>query len=129
MAPNSNDEPKLDAATAAASDPTAKGAANGRYDRFISRVSSLRQPSIIRDLLKILATASDDMIPLSGGLPNPAMFPFEKIEVTLKGQKDKLEIAGPDLNAALQYLPTQGHGGLLAKLRELQCHVSCPWAC
>ena len=51
------------------------------YSRFISRVSAKRQPSIIRELLKILSVASKDMIPLSGGLPNPEQFPFEDIQV------------------------------------------------
>ncbi len=54
------------------------------YARFIGKVSSLRQPSIIRELLKILSEASPDMIPLSGGLPNPAMFPFKEAQITLK---------------------------------------------
>lgn len=51
------------------------------YNRFISRVSAARQPSIIRELLKILSVASEDMIPLSGGLPNPEQFPFKDIQV------------------------------------------------
>lgn len=74
------------------------------YTKFLSRISSARKPSIIRELLKIMQTASKDMIPLSGksmplspvlrlfstwaifegGLPNPAMFPFENLSVQLK---------------------------------------------
>lgn len=57
------------------------------YARFVGAVSARRQPSIIRELLRILSVASKDMIPLSGGLPNPAMFPFSKAEFTLKNGK------------------------------------------
>ncbi len=51
---------------------------------FPSQVAALRKPSIIRELLKILSTASPKMIPLSGGLPNPAMFPVESADFKLK---------------------------------------------
>ena len=54
------------------------------YARFVGKVSSRRQPSIIRELLKILSTATPEMIPLSGGLPNPDMFPFSRAQFTLK---------------------------------------------
>ncbi len=58
------------------------------YGRFIGKISSLRQPSIIRELLKILSTATPEMIPLSGGLPNPEMFPFRTADFVLKdGEK------------------------------------------
>ena len=129
MAPNTNssENEELNLANKV-SDPTANGVAKDRYARFVNKVSQRRQPSIIRELLKILAEASEDMIPLSGGLPNPAMFPFEKVEVTLKTGpgpgSEKLSIEGNALNHALQYLPTQGHGGLLKKLRNLQCKVN-----
>ena len=32
-----------------------------------------RQPSLIRELTKVLASAPAEMIPLSGGFPNPGM--------------------------------------------------------
>ncbi len=92
------------------------------YGRFIGKVASRRQPSIIRELLKILQSASPDMIPLSGGLPNPAMFPFKSAAVTLR-DGTTLDISGQAINSALQYLPTNGHAGLLSKLRDLQVRV------
>lgn len=89
------------------------------YKRFVNQVSGKRQPSIIRELLKILQTASADMIPLSGGLPNPKMFPFKGAQITLTDGKI-LNITGQEWNNALQYLPTQGHLGLIQRLEELQ---------
>eukprot|EP00095_Tigriopus_kingsejongensis_P005565 snap_masked-scaffold12_size759060-processed-gene-2.11 protein:Tk05565 transcript:snap_masked-scaffold12_size759060-processed-gene-2.11-mRNA-1 annotation:"kynurenine alpha-aminoadipate aminotransferase mitochondrial precursor" len=91
------------------------------YNRFVNKVSAKRQPSIIRELLKILQTASEDMIPLSGGLPNPKMFPFKNAAITL-GDGRVLNIQGEAWNDALQYLPTQGHLGLIRQLESLQTH-------
>ena len=66
------------------------------YAKFIGKISSRRQPSIIRELLKILATASPDMMPLSGGLPNPEMFPFKEATFTLK-DGSKVPIKGDSM--------------------------------
>ena len=63
-----------------------------------------------------MATASKDMIPLSGGLPNPAMFPFSSASFRLKDGTN-VDIEGEAMAGALQYLPTNGHGHLLEKLR------------
>ncbi len=52
------------------------------YARFIGRLSAARKPSIIREMTKLLASAPKDVIPLSGGLPNPIMFPF--VETVVK---------------------------------------------
>ncbi len=52
------------------------------YARYIGRVSAARNPSLIREMTKRLASAPEDVIPLSGGLPNPAMFPFVDASVT-----------------------------------------------
>ena len=84
------------------------------YSKFLSKVSSARQPSIIRELLKIMQSASKDMIPLSGGLPNPKMFPFEEFAFKLKDGTTK-HIAGNEMVAALQYLPTNGYAELLER--------------
>ena len=53
------------------------------YSRFINQISSGRQPSLIREMTRILAAASKEMIPLSGGFPNPAMFPVTNITVSV----------------------------------------------
>jgi len=51
------------------------------YSRFLNNISSARQPSLIREMTKILANASPEMIPLSGGFPNPEMFPFTNLTI------------------------------------------------
>lgn len=95
------------------------------YGRFISKISANRQPSLIRELTKVLATAPPEMIPLSGGFPNPATFPFSKITVeTLDGKTINME--GSLLRSALQYLPTQGYPPLVSWLKDLQKQIHQP---
>jgi len=96
------------------------------YSRFVSAISAARQPSLIREMTKVLAAAPPEMIPLSGGFPNPAMFPFTSLEMSVTGSPTPLRLSGRELQAALQYLPTPGHTGLLAKLRDLQLKVHSP---
>ena len=71
------------------------------YLRFLSRASSARKSSVIRDLLKRLQNAGPEMIPLSGGLPNPAMFPFKSASVVL-GNNLEIRLDGEKLGTALQ---------------------------
>jgi len=95
------------------------------YARFITGVAANRQPSLIRELTKVLASAPKEMIPLSGGFPNPAMFPFVKTVIeTIDGQTISLE--GQELQKALQYLPTQGLPALVNWLKDLQKEVHHP---
>ena len=98
-----------------------------QYSRFINQVSAGRQPSLIREMTKILAAASPDMIPLSGGFPNPEMFPFSQLSLAVPGARP-IELSGAALQSALQYLPTPGHPGLLQQLRALQQAVHRPAA-
>jgi hypothetical protein len=42
---------------------------------------------------------------LGGGLPNPAMFPFNKVTIDLK-TGEKIELDGDALDRALQYSPS-----------------------
>ena len=76
------------------------------------------------------------MIPLSGGFPNPQMFPFKQLTLEVSGGDPivlqgkglqvnyisfaKLILAIAQTQAALQYLPTPGHPRLLQQLRQLQ---------
>ena len=71
------------------------------YVQFLSRVSSARKSSVIRDLLKRLQNAGPEMIPLSGGLPNPAMFPFKSASVVLSNDHE-IRLDGEKLGSALQ---------------------------
>ncbi|CAG9568770.1 unnamed protein product [Danaus chrysippus] len=60
-----------------------------------------------------------DMISLAEGMPNEAIFPFTKLELsTRSGGKIILEEA--ELAPALQYVPSQGLPALLKELREFQ---------
>ena len=65
------------------------------------------------------------MIPLSGGLPNPEMFPFKSATLTIK-DGSKVEIAGAEMSSALQYLPTPGLGELVTRLKDWQKVVHDP---
>jgi len=77
-------------------------------------------------MTKLLAQAGPDMIPLSGGFPNPAMFPFESLELKVAGGSAPLKLSGKEMQAALQYLPTPGHPGLLRHLRNMQERIHSP---
>ena len=71
--------------------------AMSRYARFVGSVSSLRRPSIIREMTKVLASAPKDVIPLSGGLPNPDMFPFVDATVTAcDGTEIRIAVRGDE---------------------------------
>ena len=96
------------------------------------------------------------MIPLSGGFPNPQMFPFKQLTLEVSGG-DPIVLQGKGLQvnyislaiaqtptciplplskliftcycptqAALQYLPTPGHPRLLQQLRQLQEEAHTP---
>ena len=95
------------------------------YSRFINSVSAARQPSLIREMTKILANSSPEMIPLSGGFPNPEMFPFTDLTIKV-ANGNPINLSGPALQSALQYLPTNGHPTLLGQLKTLQQEVHRP---
>lgn len=58
-------------------------------------------------------------------MPNEATFPFEEMNITLKGG-ERLELRGSELDAALQYLPTQGYPPLLKTLGEFTKQIHDP---
>ena len=89
------------------------------YDKFLSTVSANRYNNPIRHLVKLLDSASPDMIPLSAGLPNPALFPFTKATFeTQDGQEIVLD--GQKMIRALQYSGTPGFPDLIDWLKKLQ---------
>jgi len=95
------------------------------YSRFINQISKERQPSLIREMTKILAAAPPEMIPLSGGLPNPKLFPFKELTVQVT-DGNPISLTGKDMEQALQYLPTGGLPSLVKQLRELQSVMHSP---
>jgi len=65
------------------------------------------------------------MIPLSGGFPNAATFPFKKITIDTKDDKQFI-LEGSKLQSALQYLPTPGLPSLVNFLQDLQEQIHRP---
>ncbi|XP_040573353.1 kynurenine/alpha-aminoadipate aminotransferase, mitochondrial [Lepeophtheirus salmonis] len=97
------------------------------YDRFIGSISARREPYLICELAKKLASASKEMIPLSAGMPNAELFPFMEAKIKLKDEKNTtLTIEGAKMNKALQYLPTQGLPELVETIKKLQLYAHNP---
>ena len=57
---------------------------------------------------KLLTQGSPSLVFLAGGVPNPGMFPFENMSVSVKGGTT-INLEKKDMTAALQYGPTQGY--------------------
>jgi len=95
------------------------------YARFIGAVSGNRQPSLIREMTKILASSPPEMIPLSGGFPNPELFPFKSMHIEIAGG-DTISLSGKSMQQSLQYLPTNGLPSLVKQLKEFQQTVHEP---
>ncbi|XP_032522047.2 kynurenine/alpha-aminoadipate aminotransferase, mitochondrial-like [Danaus plexippus] len=89
------------------------------YKRFLSKRALKRQPGLTRQMTTLAYKVGKDMISLAEGMPNEAIFPFTKLELTTRsGGKIILEEA--ELAPALQYVPSQGLPALLNELREFQ---------
>lgn len=90
------------------------------YDSYLSSRARRRLPSAIRALQPLVNLPG--MISLGGGMPHPSTFPFESMSLTFKESVGggKVEIAGGDLVAALQYSPTPGLPQLVATLLAMQ---------
>lgn len=92
------------------------------YTKYLSPTSLARQPSAIRKLMPLMKRPG--MVSLGGGLPNPSMFPFRKIQfdVSLPYSIDTMSLVleGNELEEALQYSPTPGLPRLVWQLRDIQ---------
>jgi len=72
--------------------------------------------------VKLLESASPDMIPLSAGFPNPELFPFSRATFeTRDGQKIVLE--DEKMIRALQYTGTPGFADLIEWFKKFQVKV------
>lgn len=89
------------------------------YSGFLNARAARRKPSPIRALQAVLATAPAGLISLGGGMPNPALFPFSGISVTLR-DGTVLSLSEESVRAALQYSPTPGIPELVARLERMQ---------
>ncbi|CAG0909559.1 unnamed protein product [Cyprideis torosa] len=82
--------------------------------RFLNHVALARKPSAIREMTKLLQESPPTLISLAGGLPNPDVFPFKGITISLKdGHSWTFE--GKALNTALQYSATEGALEMIAE--------------
>lgn len=77
--------------------------------KLANRVSNLPE-SFIREILKV--TTRPDIISFAGGLPNPDLFPVEKL------QKVTEEVYREEGKEALQYTVTEGYQPLREKIAE-----------
>eukprot|EP01117_Protostelium_nocturnum_P003432 TRINITY_DN1445_c0_g1_i1.p1 TRINITY_DN1445_c0_g1~~TRINITY_DN1445_c0_g1_i1.p1 ORF type:complete len:429 (-),score=123.17 TRINITY_DN1445_c0_g1_i1:60-1346(-) len=75
------------------------------YQIFLSERSKRRKPSPIREIQPLLSIPG--MISLGGGTPNPSLFPFDSMAITLK-DGTKLEIPKQSMEIGLQYSPSYG---------------------
>ncbi|KAA0146863.1 hypothetical protein FNF28_07625 [Cafeteria roenbergensis] len=89
------------------------------YASFLNTRAARRKPSPIRALQAVLATAPAGLISLGGGMPNPALFPFSGISVTLR-DGTVLSLSEESVRAALQYSPTPGIPELVSRLERVQ---------
>jgi len=90
---------------------------NAQYASMLSLVSSLRTPSPIRSLQPLLAIPG--MISLGGGLPNPSLFPFKEMQVTLT-DGSAINLSGKRIETALQYSPSYGLREFVEALKKIQ---------
>ncbi|XP_071452803.1 kynurenine/alpha-aminoadipate aminotransferase, mitochondrial-like [Hetaerina americana] len=89
------------------------------YSYFVNDLAKGRKPSPLRELMKMLATASSDIIFLAEGLPHGDTHPFNEARFSLK-DGSHITLSGKTLTSALQYGPTEGYPQLLQRLREFQ---------
>ena len=61
-----------------------------------------------------------------GGFPNASLFPFASMVVKTNDGRS-IDIAGPTMEKALQYLPTAGLPELVTWLKKLQVSCCVSW--
>ncbi|KAG8230459.1 hypothetical protein J437_LFUL009948 [Ladona fulva] len=89
------------------------------YSYFVNDLAKGRKPSPLRELMRMLASASSNVIFLAEGLPHSDTHPFNEARFDLK-DGTSITLSGKLLTSALQYGPTEGHPDLLQKLRQFQ---------
>ncbi|XP_023946555.2 kynurenine/alpha-aminoadipate aminotransferase, mitochondrial [Bicyclus anynana] len=89
------------------------------YSRFFSKRALRREPAFTRQITALAYKVGKDMISLAEGMPNEAIFPFTRLELTSRAG-GKIIFDEKQLGTALQYLPSQGLPALLTELRSFQ---------
>ncbi|XP_075985878.1 kynurenine/alpha-aminoadipate aminotransferase, mitochondrial [Anticarsia gemmatalis] len=95
------------------------------YDRFISARSSRREPALTRQITTLAYKVGNKVISLAEGMPNEEVFPYKRLKLETHAG-GTLELRGKELNAALQYVPSQGLPDLLSELRKFQTDLHRP---
>ncbi|CAH0714778.1 unnamed protein product, partial [Brenthis ino] len=95
------------------------------YDRFISKRAMIRQPSLTRHITSMGYKVGKEMFSLAEGMPNEAIFPFTRLELTTRSG-GSLVLDEKDLASALQYIPSQGLPSLLTEIRQFQQELHRP---
>ncbi|ODN02595.1 Kynurenine/alpha-aminoadipate aminotransferase, mitochondrial [Orchesella cincta] len=88
------------------------------FHHFLNEKSLKRQPSLIRELTKLFASAEPGTIFMAGGLPNPDLFPYTSFSLQID-EKTSINLSSQELRLALQYQPTMGHPELHEELTKL----------
>ncbi|XP_026500078.1 kynurenine/alpha-aminoadipate aminotransferase, mitochondrial [Vanessa tameamea] len=89
------------------------------YNRFISKRAMKREPALTRQITTLSYNVSKEMMSLAEGMPNEAIFPFTRLEMSTRSG-ESLVLEEKELATALQYLPSQGLPSLLKELRQFQ---------
>eukprot|EP01061_Rhynchopus_euleeides_P001128 TRINITY_DN10803_c0_g1_i1.p1 TRINITY_DN10803_c0_g1~~TRINITY_DN10803_c0_g1_i1.p1 ORF type:complete len:415 (+),score=188.17 TRINITY_DN10803_c0_g1_i1:119-1363(+) len=92
--------------------------------KYLSQRYSGRQPSAIRSIVQ-KNMGVPGMLSLAGGLPNPLVFPFTSMKVTVAGGKE-LEVPADQLKLALQYSSSTGMPKLNRQLLDMQKRYHAP---
>jgi kynurenine/2-aminoadipate aminotransferase len=87
------------------------------WDAHLTASAKRRKPSPIRALQPLVSLPG--MVSLGGGMPNPALFPFDRITFGL-ADGTSLELPPSLVSAALQYSATPGLPELCSRLHRLQ---------
>ncbi|XP_042557373.1 kynurenine/alpha-aminoadipate aminotransferase, mitochondrial [Dipodomys spectabilis] len=95
------------------------------YARFITARSAARTASPIRTKADILCKASDSLISMAPGFPNPNTFPFKTATITVENGTS-LQFDEKLMNRALQYSPSSGIPELISWIKQLQIKLHNP---
>lgn len=87
------------------------------YQRFLSARALQRTPSPIRALQPL--SQIPGMLSLSGGVPNPQLFPLTSLSFQIRGTSTNVELSKDLLQQSLQYSNSYGLPGLLAHWKKI----------
>ena len=88
-----------------------------RYTRFFSNRALGRSPSPIRALQPL--TTLPGMIALSGGVPNPSLFPITELSFKINGSESPVTLSDSSLKQALQYSNSYGLLDLIQQWKDI----------